>query len=297
MSAGSKKKWRRRKLEKDREDRYFRDGVTLFSEDERKQLKLDKVAMFSTTSAQNAKKMSELISNLPGLCEESLGRKPEITDSCAGCGGNMISLIFSGRFRKVTGVEIDRQRAHFLRQNIQFAFTVRNSETQHAVFHDSYLNQITMLQQDVVFLDPPWGGVKYKNKKKISLHLNNVHIAFIVIDLFRNAHINNTKYIVLKVPLNFDIGDMCQTLGSADYAFSLQPEQEHVKLMQRFKKYNILCIDFLQLSSPHTNIIDASYRLLAQDDHANTDHKSQPSQPVSCFSSLCTFVSSIIFHI
>lgn len=54
------------------------------------------------------------------------------------------------------------------------------------------------MKQDVVFIDPPW-GIKYFEKKKLSLFLSNKPLVKVCRDL-----LGQTSLIVIKVPWNFD---------------------------------------------------------------------------------------------
>ena len=42
------------------------------------------------------------------------------------------------------------------------------------------------LKQDVVFIDPPWGGKNYKSKKNLDLFLSNINIIKILNNKFPN---------------------------------------------------------------------------------------------------------------
>ena len=57
-----------------------------------------------------------------------------------------------------------------------------------------------ILRQDLVFLDPPWGGSEYKKNNKLDLFLDNVNIIDIINNLYHHA-----KYIAVKVPNNYNI--------------------------------------------------------------------------------------------
>ena len=56
-----------------------------------------------------------------------------------------------------------------------------------------------ILIQDVVFIDPPWGGPDYKIKDECTLLLDNVN----VLDIINNLY-HFTRFVALKAPNNFD---------------------------------------------------------------------------------------------
>lgn len=66
--------------------------------------------------------------------------------------------------------------------------------------HGSYLDVMEGLVQDVVFLDPPWGGMGYVEGDKLDLGLGGVPLAEICERLKSRC-----RYIALKLPLNFNL--------------------------------------------------------------------------------------------
>ena len=185
----------------------FDGGVTRFSAAEVTDgLQLDDVGEYSTTAAPVAQRISELIANLFSAAERARGIA--VTDGCACCGGNVISFARCGFFCKVSAVEFDPKRFEMLRSNVQFALRGVASPPATDVRCGSYLDLLHTLKQDVVFLDPPWGGVGYKKESHVPLFLGDRHLADIVHDLRKGAVRSGTKCVVLKVPCNFHVVDM-----------------------------------------------------------------------------------------
>ena len=58
---------------------------------------------------------------------------------------------------------------------------------------------LTELYQDIIYIDPPFGGPGYKSLESIILKLNNVSLHEII-SIIRLKNI--TKYIFIKTPLN-----------------------------------------------------------------------------------------------
>jgi len=115
-----------------------------------------------------------------------------ITDGTANVGGNVIS--FANMFEKVNAVEIDRTNFKALENNI-LAYELQNVD----VFHGDYTKMLLSLKQDVVFLDPQWGGVGYKQHKQLDLSLGGKDGSYWCRLLLKGKL---TKLIVLKVPKN-----------------------------------------------------------------------------------------------
>ena len=118
-----------------------------------------------------------------------------ITDATANVGGNTISFYNHG-IKTVNSVEIDPVTCNFLKNNLNvYNYTTEN------VICDNYLKIKDELIQDCVFIDPPWGGKNYENKKILDLYLGKTEVTEIIFDLFVD---NKTKLIVLKAPLNYN---------------------------------------------------------------------------------------------
>ena len=113
-----------------------------------------------------------------------------ITDATACIGGN--SYFFCKKFKFVNCVEINERLFDTLKNNIQ--------EFKNKILYNCSYNIIKfLLKQDVVFIDPPWGGELYKTRKKIELYLDDINVFNIVDSLY-----NHTKIVALKVPNNFN---------------------------------------------------------------------------------------------
>ena len=123
-----------------------------------------------------------------------------ITDATAGFGGNLIS--FAKKFKHVVGIEKSNTNFHIVKNNVEI-YNLKNV----SLHHSSFIQEIPELCKDVVFIDPPWGGKKYRFREKIMLHLDKVFIYDIV-----NQIPYTTKLIAIKVPYNFDYTKFIQTI-------------------------------------------------------------------------------------
>lgn len=117
-----------------------------------------------------------------------------LTDATAGIGGN--SVYFIKEFKSVNLVEKDSDIFKFLVENTQV--THCNSKIIKK-YNCSYNTIKFMLQQDIVFIDPPWGGDCYKTLSNIDLFLDDINVIDIIDDLYRF-----TQIVALKVPNNFN---------------------------------------------------------------------------------------------
>lgn len=116
-----------------------------------------------------------------------------ITDGTACVGGNTYS--FAKSFSNVCAIELDPKRHSYLCQNM----SILGLNNVHCIHGDVNI-ECEKQYQDVIFLDPPWGGPDYKQQTNIQLYLSNKELSEVCIDLSFHC-----KYIALKVPINFKI--------------------------------------------------------------------------------------------
>ncbi|CAH0482338.1 unnamed protein product [Peronospora belbahrii] len=201
---------------------------------------VDEVAAFSVTDSEMATKISQAVLDLfvpskDDITSESGNEDHEdgkrtieerkkyplvVTDGTACVGGNVLS--FCDFFMHVNAIENDSTRVQMLRHNLQVL-----KKTNVTCMHANYLDVMLELQQDVVFLDPPWGGPEYKDLNKVDLFLADVPLHEICTRLQ-----SSTKCIVLKVPSNFD-----------DVKFS-RYVPGNVIIRRDFKKMHLVLLDF-----------------------------------------------------
>ena len=156
------------------------------SVEERKLIKYDWTAIYSTSSRKAADLISNIMSNYVSV--DSV-----ITDATAGIGGNSISL--SKKFKKIQSVELDQTRFMYLCNNLNLC-NCKNV----ICYNANYLNICWGLEQDAVLIDPPWGGASVYWDKKPRIYLSNVPIEYVVQRLLHKIPV-----VAIKVPTNFDI--------------------------------------------------------------------------------------------
>lgn len=113
-----------------------------------------------------------------------------LTDGTAHVGGN--TLCFSKMFGSVTAVEIDPLYFQCLEHNVR----LYNRKNVRCIQGD-YTRVMTSLKQDIVFLDPPWGGIGYRMHTRISLYLSNLSVSSLIVSLVNQK----VWMIVIKAPL------------------------------------------------------------------------------------------------
>lgn len=165
------------------------------------QLKLTNISIYSTTPWRESKYITQSIINqikhLNKPKNPSIDlSKWTITDATSNVGGNTISFFMKG-FGRVNAVEIDKLTCDILKNNLTvYGYSTNN------VYCTDYLDIYLKLTQDVVFIDPPWGGPDYKKAKVLDLFLGKTNLIDICYDLMDKS---KTKMIVMKLPINYNL--------------------------------------------------------------------------------------------
>jgi hypothetical protein len=118
-----------------------------------------------------------------------------ITDAMACVGGD--TLTFAKTFKSVNACEIDKTRFEYLKHNMEI-FELKNIN----FINDDYLNIYKKLNQDVIYIDPPWGGPEYKSKNKIKIKIGETKLEEICDEIIDKKL---CKLLVLKLPYNYDL--------------------------------------------------------------------------------------------
>ena len=155
-------------------------------------LKMDKEGAWSLTHKKEADIISNIIYNIVGF-------NNIILDGTAGIGGNTIS--FCNKFKQVIAIEKDTERYNLLSENT-------NNLNNLTLINSTCLTHLSD-KYDVIFLDPPWGGLDYKKYDKISLQLDNYNIKTII-DKVKSYSFKENRLCVLKLPFNYNMMEFCE---------------------------------------------------------------------------------------
>jgi len=163
-------------------------------------LLLTKEAVYSMSKPESAEKITEII--IRSLKKNnSYHPKLTITDATANIGGN--TLNFSKHFHQVISIEPDEYNFRALRANVVDAFGCKNVRLIKSTYNDTYKT----LRQDLVFVDPPWGGLYYNYLEKQMLYLGSMDM----LELFVESR---AQCVVYKLPTNFDYCKLISKMSS-----------------------------------------------------------------------------------
>lgn len=179
-----------------------------FPESSGKKILLDDVSKYSITLPDKAQTISEVTKkNYQLVFPDDDLSNITITDAMACVGGNTLS--FSNFFNKVIANEINTTRYQYLVHNM------KEYNRENIVFYnDNYLNLMNKLEQNIVFIDPPWGGPIYKSQYKMEIVLQDeaekeTKLHEMIDILFENS--SGTKMIIFKLPINHNIENFKQS--------------------------------------------------------------------------------------
>lgn len=114
-----------------------------------------------------------------------------IVDANAGIGGN--SVYFCKYCKFVYCIDTSFEAITYLEHNLNYY----NNKT---IINENCLDILKIINYDIIFFDPPWGGSNYKLKKNVLLYLAGININKIIESLYFYCNI-----IILKAPINFMI--------------------------------------------------------------------------------------------
>ena len=206
-----------------------------YPESLQKLLQMDQVASFSVTEARFAQEISILLSSLDNLSESSF-----IVDATAGVGGNSMSFI--NHFNLVFSIELDSNTATMLDNNLTHAKRILRSRGNFNVINGDFLELIKNpsflpKKADIIFMDPPWGGMAYKSKKDIRLKLSGLFMSEIA-----NSLKSITNYVALKLPVNYDIVTFAAEIASNNGEIIINRTIKDRRMREKMKiiivKYN-----------------------------------------------------------
>jgi len=175
-----------------------------FPDMDNKKLLIDDVAKYSITLPDKAQIISEIIKkNFHLVFSDYDDTQLIITDAMACVGGNTLS--FSNHFSKVNANEINTTRYNYLMHNMK-----EYEKTNIEFYNSNYLNIIETIKQDIIFIDPPWGGPIYKSQYKmdIGIHTDDekeVKLHELINIIFNSENLQETKMIIFKLPINHNI--------------------------------------------------------------------------------------------
>ena len=152
---------------------------------DRSLLKINKIGIYSLTKPDSAQHIVDII-------KQYIDPKTSIMiNATSGIGGEILNHY--DKFKFIYGYELSNIQFNLLQNNIN-VYKINNVE----LFNLDYTKNINKQQGHVVIIDPPWGGLNYKEHKTLELKLGDFTMAELVAKI-------NSKLILLKLPINHNL--------------------------------------------------------------------------------------------
>jgi 16S rRNA G966 N2-methylase RsmD len=143
-------------------------------------------SIYSSSKVEGSQLLKKII--YENLTDENI----TITDGTANIGTDSIYL--SNYFKNVNSIEISNINHKALVNNIN----VFEKSNIRPILGDVIV-EINKLEQDVIYIDAPWGGRSYKKNENMKLYLGNMEI----LDFYK-SYKNKAKIFVFKIPYNYN---------------------------------------------------------------------------------------------
>ncbi|AYV77591.1 MAG: putative RNA methylase [Dasosvirus sp.] len=203
---------------------YFDKLFPLLPDHKYSKLEIDPESVQYITTPANATIITSIIEiNLP---TNLLPCETTILDGTAGVGGDTIS--FGQTFGTVIATEINFKRYCMLQNNI----SVYNLYNVIPINKDclQILDKINNNHIDVIYLDPPWGGSKYKQSEKLRLSFGDRSLEDTILHILQKFT-GKVKLIVLKLPKNYDLENLYRYTKNNHYTVYLYELKKMIILL------------------------------------------------------------------
>ena len=158
-------------------------------------LQISEVGKYSTSQVSGASQLVHYIKRYCKIFDIDTCTNLTITDGTGNNGSDTIYLAL--HFKHVNSIEKSPKEFEVLTNNVN-TYKLKNV----SLFNNSSLEIIPTLQQDIVYIDAPWGGVNYKQHKQVRLYMDNQEIS----QIYKNNK-QYAKLFIFKVPRNYDFNN------------------------------------------------------------------------------------------
>jgi len=136
-----------------------------------------------------------------------------ITDGTANIGTDTIHL--AEIFKTINAIEYSKINFTALKNNTELLCKNNNIKC----YYGDTNGIIENLEQDIIYIDAPWGGRSYKKFDKIKLYLGDVEI----LDFYLKNK-NRSKFFIFKVPYNYDFDYLRQYIVNKITIYAFKKE-------------------------------------------------------------------------
>jgi len=177
-------------------------------------IRLTEEGAYSYTKRKDGEKTIQFLKR----CIDSLHTR-SVLDGTACVGADTIS--FGLNCRVVHAIEMNSENWRALHHNV----SLYNLKNVHLHKGDSTI-MYTEYPSDILYLDPPWGGLGYKQKNIVDLYLGNKRVdEFLQDSVLAKDSAWRPQWVILKLPSNYnwdrlaalDVSEAMQILSIRNY--------------------------------------------------------------------------------
>lgn len=190
------------------------------SEKDLKKLKITEIGKYSLALIQIGEAFVKILNKIYGKDEL---KKMIITDGNGGLGGLSIHLAEKCKFLNI--IELNPHHAVLINHNLNvYGF----NKKKYKIYNDDSMEKMFDLDQDIIILDPPWGGpVEAYKKRPMRMGFNNINIVCIINELIKEKKF---KCCLMLIPWNFDFNNFLYHINSDNvtiYHIDGLPKKNH----------------------------------------------------------------------
>lgn len=177
-----------------------------------RRLKNNEQGRYSITRPYEAKQITDIICNVLFHKLNKVSLESIITDCTSGVGGDTIN--FSFLFKQVNSIEILGPQFDLLTLNCERVKTLCSMNKDYSIpcaintglirlYNCNFFDIIENIHQDVIYLDPPWGGIGYKFSPQLKIYIDKKELKDIAKTLVKLASV-----VFIKLPLNANLDNI-----------------------------------------------------------------------------------------
>ena len=156
--------------------------------------RLTNVSLFSIAPPDHAKITVDILKKY--YTSKQLKTKTYV-DGTSNVGGNIFPV--AKLVKKMICVEIDKLTSEILEHNLRTFYTQKNFKKIQVLNEDFTKFNFKKHNPDILFIDPPWGGKKYKQLKDKEMYLSGVPMSKLLMDQWAVI----ADLIILRVPMAY----------------------------------------------------------------------------------------------
>lgn len=180
-------------------------NIELLDDNKINNLSFTKESIYSSSRLKGSRRLLDIIKKYHSSTDII------ITDGTANIGTDAINL--ASEFKKINAIELSEINYDALVNNMN----VFNLGDKIVPYHGDTNNLIGLMEQDIIYIDAPWGGKHYKESENISLYLGDIEIS----DFFENNK-EKAGTFIFKVPYNYNFNNFYNKVSNNIFKHSFK---------------------------------------------------------------------------